>query len=64
MKEDWPVTGGDDRDSGQFGEPAAPAPDQLAELRGGGCLRKPVTKARLLDRLRQAQMAARIDRSD
>lgn len=30
MKEDWPVTGGDDRDSGRFGEPAAPAPDQLA----------------------------------
>ncbi|MFT3829640.1 MAG: ATP-binding protein [Opitutaceae bacterium] len=33
-----------------------PAPEDLALLLGGGCLRKPVTKAKLVDRLRQTRL--------
>jgi signal transduction histidine kinase/ligand-binding sensor domain-containing protein/CheY-like chemotaxis protein len=34
-----------------------PTPEQFAELRGGGCLRKPVTKSRLLERLQRVRTA-------
>jgi signal transduction histidine kinase/ligand-binding sensor domain-containing protein/CheY-like chemotaxis protein len=34
-----------------------PVPDQYAGLCGGGCLRKPATKSKLVERLRQARRA-------